>query len=86
MVSLAKKSPKERLNICRKYYLAGFAFLPLLWLINTIWFYKQAFKVDHYPEQAQIRTCKILFCHNENELILQSHGFFCSIFFSRRHS
>jgi presenilin enhancer 2 len=58
MVSLAKKSPEERLNICRKYYLGGFAFLPLLWLINTIWFYKQAFKVEPFPQQAEIRKCK----------------------------
>jgi len=75
MVSLEKKSPEERLIICRKYYMgkkkkstkflfiislliAGFAFLPLLWLINAIWFYKQAFKVEPYPQQAQIRTCK----------------------------
>jgi presenilin enhancer 2 len=56
MVSLAKKSPEERLIICRKYYMAGFAFLPLLWLINAIWFYRQAFKVEPYPQQAQIRT------------------------------
>jgi hypothetical protein len=76
MVSLEKKTPEERLIICRKYYMgmkntkflslinlflfsiAGFAFLPLLWLINAIWFYKQAFKVEPYPQQAQIRTCK----------------------------
>ncbi|UJR09012.1 hypothetical protein I4U23_013261 [Adineta vaga] len=55
MVSLEKKSPEERLNICRKYYLGGFAFLPLLWLINAIWFYKQAFKVEPFPQQEQIR-------------------------------
>jgi presenilin enhancer 2 len=60
MVNLAKKSPEERLNICRKYYLGGFAFLPLLWLINAIWFYKQAFKVEPYAQQRQIRTCKSL--------------------------
>ena len=57
MVCLAKKSPEERLVICRKYYLGGFAFLPLLWLINAVWFYKEAFKVESYPQQAQIRTC-----------------------------
>ncbi|CAF0881317.1 unnamed protein product [Adineta steineri] len=55
MVTLAKKSPEQRLNICRKYYLAGFLFLPFLWLINAIWFYKQAFKVEPYPQQTQIR-------------------------------
>ena len=69
MVSLEKKSPEERLNICRKYYLGGFAFLPLLWLINAIWFYKQAFKVEPYPQQAQIRTCKNNFdCFPKTEL------------------
>jgi hypothetical protein len=57
MVSLEKKSPEERLNICRKYYLGGFLFLPLLWLINAIWFYKQAFHVEPFVQQAQIRTC-----------------------------
>lgn len=59
MVSLAKKTPAERLNICRKYYLGGFACLPLLWLINAIWFYKQAFKVEPFPQQAEIRKCKL---------------------------
>lgn len=80
MVTLEKKTGKERLAICRKYYngmneklklilspkrissllsLAGFHFLPLLWFINAIWFYKQAFKVQPYPEQAQIRRCKL---------------------------
>jgi presenilin enhancer 2 len=53
------------MNFFIKYHLfffliAGFAFLPLLWLINAIWFYKQAFKVEPYPQQAQIRTCKSL--------------------------
>ncbi|CAF5114838.1 unnamed protein product [Rotaria magnacalcarata] len=33
----------------------GFAFLPLLWLINFIWFFRQAFKVEPYPQQAEIR-------------------------------
>jgi len=55
MVSLAKKTPEERLNICRKYYLGGFACLPLLWFINAIWFYKQAFKVEPFPQQQEIR-------------------------------
>ena len=66
MVSLAKKPPEERLNICRKYYLGGFAFLPLLWLINAIWFYKQAFKVAPFPQQLEIRKCnyrKKIFIH-----------------------
>ncbi|CAF1632304.1 unnamed protein product [Rotaria magnacalcarata] len=50
-----KKSPQERLIICRKYYQGGCACLPLLWIINAIWFYKQAFKVEPYPQQVDIR-------------------------------
>ena len=30
--------PADRLNLCRKYFLFGFACLPFLWLVNTIWF------------------------------------------------
>jgi len=71
MVSLAKKSPEERLNICRKYYLGGFAFLPLLWLINAIWFYKQAFKVEPFPQQEHIRKCK--YQKNNSSLFLNEH-------------
>ena len=37
--------------------LAGIAFLPFLWLINFIWFFKHAFIRSTYPEQAQIRKC-----------------------------
>ncbi|CAF3331854.1 unnamed protein product [Rotaria socialis] len=33
----------------------GCACLSLLWIINAIWFYKQAFKVEPYPQQAEIR-------------------------------
>ncbi|CAF4708775.1 unnamed protein product, partial [Rotaria magnacalcarata] len=33
----------------------GCACLPLLWIINAIWFYKQAFKVEPYPQQVDIR-------------------------------
>ncbi|CAF3507118.1 unnamed protein product [Rotaria socialis] len=36
-------------------YRGGCACLSLLWIINAIWFYKQAFKVEPYPQQAEIR-------------------------------
>ncbi|CAF1122920.1 unnamed protein product, partial [Brachionus calyciflorus] len=54
-MNLKKVSDKEKLDICRKYYLGGFAFLPFLWLVNFVWFYKHAFKRSEFPEQAQMK-------------------------------
>ncbi|RNA00690.1 gamma-secretase subunit pen-2 [Brachionus plicatilis] len=55
-MNLNKVNDKEKLEICRKYYLAGFAFLPFLWLVNFFWFYKHAFKRNEFPEQTQMKT------------------------------
>ncbi|GFN85369.1 gamma-secretase subunit pen-2 [Plakobranchus ocellatus] len=49
------KNP-EKLMMCRRYYLAGFFVLPFLWLVNGIWFFKEAFRKPPYTEQAQIRS------------------------------
>ena len=53
-----KKNEISFYSIFLFFLIGGFAFLPLLWLINAIWFYKQAFKVEPYPQQAEIRKCK----------------------------
>lgn len=45
------------------YYAAGFALLPFLWAVNAIWFVKEAFFVQQYEEQKQIRKCKYLICY-----------------------
>ncbi|XP_026880307.1 gamma-secretase subunit PEN-2 isoform X1 [Electrophorus electricus] len=34
----------------------GFAFLPFLWLVNVVWFFKEAFVKPAYTEQPQIKT------------------------------
>lgn len=39
----------------------GFAFLPFLWLVNVVWFFREAFVKPAYTEQLQIKTCK---CQN----------------------
>ncbi|KAG0710198.1 Gamma-secretase subunit pen-2 [Chionoecetes opilio] len=50
------KIPHERkLTLCRKYYMAGFAFLPFMWAVNFVWFLHEAFWAAPYPEQKQIR-------------------------------
>ena len=35
----------------------GFALLPFLWFVNSIWFFKEAFLKPPYEEQKQIKTC-----------------------------
>ncbi|KAJ0066048.1 hypothetical protein NL108_001273, partial [Boleophthalmus pectinirostris] len=34
----------------------GFALLPFLWLVNVIWFFKEAFLKPSFTEQVQIKT------------------------------
>ncbi|XP_067937612.1 gamma-secretase subunit PEN-2-like [Watersipora subatra] len=55
-MDLSRASNEEKLNICRKYYLAGFAFLPFLWAVNAVWFFKYAFKTTEFPQQKKIRS------------------------------
>ncbi|TSN03401.1 Gamma-secretase subunit PEN-2 [Bagarius yarrelli] len=54
-MNLERVSNEEKLNLCRKYYLGGFAFLPFLWLVNVVWFFKEAFVKPAYTEQPQIK-------------------------------
>ncbi len=51
-----KVSDAERLSLCRKYFLLGLAFLPFLWAVNAVWFFRQAFlRKPDFPEQAALR-------------------------------
>jgi len=54
-MDLAKMSNEKKLELCRWYFRAGFAALPFLWAVNTIWFIREAFIVPEYEEQKQIR-------------------------------
>lgn len=38
MASLEKMTPEERTDLCRKYFFIGLAGLPLVWLVNVVWF------------------------------------------------
>ncbi|KAL0985005.1 hypothetical protein UPYG_G00151750 [Umbra pygmaea] len=55
-MNLERLPNDEKLSLCRKYYLGGFAFLPFLWLVNVVWFFKEAFFKPAYTEQLQIKT------------------------------
>lgn len=51
MVKLDKLSREEKIKICRTYWLLGLPLLPLVWVINVCWFFKEAFlKPDPIPE------------------------------------
>ena len=56
-------SPKvtnaDKLDMCKKYFYMGFAFLPFLWLINAVWFFGEAFWKPPYPEQKTIKKLVI---------------------------
>jgi len=56
-MNLRRVSPEEKVNICRKYFLAGIPLLPWVWIINVLWFWREATKVDHIP---QVRRYTIL--------------------------
>jgi presenilin enhancer 2 len=45
-MDLGRKSDEFKADLSRKYFLGGFALLPFLWLINVIWFFKEAFCMD----------------------------------------
>ncbi len=60
-LSNPKVTNADKLNLCRKYFQLGFALLPFLWAINSVWFFHEAFmKKPEYPEQAQIRRYVIM--------------------------
>ena len=46
---MEKLSVDEKYNICRKYYIGGWFFLPWLWILNFIWFFNEARKSSCDP-------------------------------------
>ena len=50
VVAMDLSSPKvgsdEKLALCKKYFYIGFAFLPLLWAVNAVWFVNAAYSVS----------------------------------------
>lgn len=43
-MNLEKVSDEEKVAICRRYFWGGFFFLPLLWIVNSVWFFRLAIK------------------------------------------
>ena len=38
----------------------GFALLPFLWFINSVWFFNEAFRKPEYDEQKEIKNCEYI--------------------------
>ncbi|XP_071277378.1 gamma-secretase subunit PEN-2 [Agelaius tricolor] len=54
-MNLERVSNEEKLQLCRKYYLGGFLLLPFLWLVNVLWFFRDAFLAPPFGEQPRIK-------------------------------
>ena len=42
-MQLAKLTDEDKLKISRKYFIIGFFLLPMVWLMNSVWFFREAF-------------------------------------------
>nr|CDS26770.1 presenilin enhancer [Hymenolepis microstoma] len=45
----------SRLSTCRIYFFVGFAFLPFVWIVNSIWFFPDAFLRPPSNERKKFR-------------------------------
>ena len=48
-MQLAKLKDEEKLKISRKYFIIGFFLLPMVWLMNCVWFFREAFLKKNSP-------------------------------------
>ena len=54
-MDLEKTPDTEKVRLSRIYFCGGFVFLPFLWLVNTVWFFKEAFYRDGFEGQQEIK-------------------------------
>ncbi|NXK93686.1 PEN2 secretase, partial [Formicarius rufipectus] len=54
-MNLDRVSNEEKLELCRKYFRGGFLLLPFLWVVNVVWFFREAFVAPPFGEQPQIK-------------------------------
>ncbi|XP_076438453.1 gamma-secretase subunit pen-2-like [Babylonia areolata] len=55
-MDLRRVKDEDKLELCRKYWIGGFALLPFLWFVNSVWFFNEAFRKPPYDQQKMIRT------------------------------
>lgn len=54
-LSSPKVGSDEKLALCKKYFYIGFAFLPLLWAVNAVWFAREAFGKSKREREEDVR-------------------------------
>jgi len=60
-LSSGRISDADGLALCRRYFYLGFAFLPFLWAINAVWFFKEAFlRKPEFPEQNELKRIVVM--------------------------
>ena len=82
-LSNPKVTNQDKLDLCRKYFFIGFAFLPFLWAVNAVWFAKEAFYRPPYPEQTQIKRFVIFSGIGSLTWLIGLIGWMC-VFISKR--
>ena len=55
----AKVTSEEKVDLCKKYFYVGCLFLPFVWGVNAVWFYKEAFLKPQFPGQSTIKKLVI---------------------------
>jgi len=49
-MNLERATPEEKVKLCKKYFYVGFFALPVVWFVNAVWFFREAFiKKDNPP-------------------------------------
>ncbi|KAK6059364.1 Gamma-secretase subunit pen-2 family protein [Cooperia oncophora] len=59
-MDLNKMNDSAKVELCRKYFIIGLFFLPLVWLTNAVWFFGEAFLRPSSPTTSAIRKYVIL--------------------------
>lgn len=59
-MDINKLSNPNKLSLCKKYFIVGFALLPFMWAVNAVWFLQEAFFKPPYPEQKPMRKYVVL--------------------------
>ena len=59
-LSSPKVTQQEKLDLCRKYFYFGIFFLPFLWAVNAVWFFKEAFVKQAFPEQKAMKRFVVM--------------------------
>ncbi|XP_031620055.1 gamma-secretase subunit pen-2-like isoform X2 [Contarinia nasturtii] len=54
-MDISRATNDRKLYLCKWYFRVGFALLPFIWAVNTVWFFDEAFRKPAYDEQKSIR-------------------------------